>query len=450
VTGEVVSEYHAGEWLLKEYPEGQNRVDKTTGCEESDEIEILEDGIVMRGVRDERDIGRFAALHGSGTNGVYGRMTVDWCRRWSITCENLLRYHPEVSREEFVFVEDERTGEVVSTSCLIPWRLNYEGVHLDVAMLEEIGTLPDYRHRGFVRAQMKRFHRNAEERGCAFTIIWGIPYFYRQYGYTYALDLQTADTIPVWQIPDARGSTKSAYEVREAGPDDAGVLDELYRRSRSTLRLFDMRSREYWQFLLRWMRYPVRLIIDKRTGAALGYFCVQKLEDKNGVKVFESAVFGYDAGMFVLQQLKSEAGNEIQLEWPETGELVKLGRSLGSTPLPVYQWLVRVSDIGALIQRIGPALVSRIEASVFKGLTCDICVNLFKNAVMLRFKNGKLVKVERAAFVDASIGADRRIEELVDAWPDITVRPESRHLMEVLFPRITSYLILPWQYYGPV
>ncbi|HEB30530.1 MAG TPA: GNAT family N-acetyltransferase [Spirochaetes bacterium] len=431
-------------------------------------VEALGDGMIMRGVRDDKDISTFAAFHGSGSNKVYGRMSSEWCRVWRMTCENLMRHHPEVLRDEFVIVEDERTGEIVSTTCLLPWHCQYEGVSLDAAMLEEVGTRPEYRHRGFIRAQMDRFHRNVADRRFDFSIIWGIPYFYRQYGYTYALDMQTADTIPAWEIPDAGKSEKSPYRIRDAVEDDAGVLAQLYQRSRSSLQLYDIRSLDYWQFLLKWMKYPARLIIDTRTGESVGYFCVEKLEEKEGIKVYESAIFDNDAGMFVLRHLKSEFGNEIQVGWPQTGELVRLARSLGSTSLPVYQWLLRVPDVEGLIRKIAPALERRIEISVFNGMTRDLCVNLYKKAFMLRFRHGKLENVDAADFVDSSIGAEggdinippdafirlvfgyRKIDQLLDAWPDITVKPESRYIVEVLFPLMKSYFVMPWQYYGPV
>ena len=101
-------------------------------------------------------------------------------------------------------------------------------------------------------------------------------------------------------------------------------------------------------------------------------------------------------------------------------------------------------------------------------MTRDLCVNLYKKAFVLRFRYGKLENIDPADFVDSSIGAEggdinippdaflrlvfgyRKIDQLIDAWPDITVKPESRHLVEVLFPLMKSYFVMPWQYYGPV
>ena len=42
------------------------------------------------------------------------------------------------------------------------------------------------------------------------------------------------------------------------------------------------------------------------------------------------------------------------------------------------------------------------------------------------------------------------IDELRDAWPDIVVQRESRYLLPVLFPKMTSYFCMPWRYFGPL
>jgi hypothetical protein len=38
----------------------------------------------------------------------------------------------------------------------------------------------------------------------------------------------------------------------------------------------------------------------------------------------------------------------------------------------------------------------------------------------------------------------RELAELRDAWPDIMIKPEVRHLVEVLFPGMLSYLHMPF------
>ena len=415
------------------------------------------EGMILRTVRDERDIDRYAAFHTTYEEPL-----------WGITCAHLLRHHPEISHDDFLLVEDEGTGELVSTMCLIPWHCRYEDVDLQVAMLEMVLTHPDYRRRGYIRAQVNRFHQMVNQRHSDLSIVWGIPYFYRQFGYTYAIDMQGADSLPAWAIPDPHDDGQCPYELRQAVMDDVPVLARLYEESMAAVQLHDLRTPGYWQFLLERMQFPVRVVEDRHDGRILAYVCTDRKAGSGGTRVLESAVLGHDVGMFVLGRLKGESGGEVQLGWPQTNTLVQIGRSLGSTPLPVYQWLLRIPDVARLLWKIKPVLERRVAASAFAGLTADVCINLFREAFVFQFKRGKLLKVDPIGFVDASVGADggdlcippeafvrlvfgyRGLDELRDAWPDIAVKPKSRHLVDVLLPKMTSFFCMPWQYYGPI
>jgi predicted N-acetyltransferase YhbS len=422
--------------------------------------ESLGDGLILRSVRDEQDIERYAAFHAMVVSEAEG-----------ITCAHLLRHHPEISYEDFLIVEDRRTGEVVSTICLIPWHCRYEDVILDVAMLEMVATHPQYRHRGLVRTQIKRFHEMVSDRNFDLAIIEGIPYYYRQYGYAYACDHWGRDSLPVWYIPDQPADQLHSYRLRQATVEDASILTQLYQDNVARLQLCTLRSLDYWRFLLQWAQYPVWLVEDLNEGQAVGYLCsitLPKLKkNKPGMMVVESGIANHEVGMAVLRQLKTETVGEIQLGWPQTNTLVQIGRSLGSRPLPADQWLLRIPDIARFLSKIGPVLERRIATSDCAGLTADLCLNLFRQAFVLHFKAGKLVKVASVGFVDASMGADggdlcippeafirlvfgyRNLDELRDAWPDIIVKPASRYWLETLFPKITSYFWMPYLYWGP-
>jgi hypothetical protein len=172
--------------------------------------------------------------------------------------------------------------------------------------------------------------------------------------------------------------------------------------------------------------------------------------------------------MAALRRLRSATDGVIQLAWPQTGDLIQAARSLGSAPRPTYQWLFRLTDVPAFLRKIGPVLERRLAASDCAGWTGDLSINLFRETFTLRFDAGRLVSVNPVGFVDSSMGADggdlcippdafvrlvlgyRGLDALWDAWPDIVVRPSSRHLVDVLFPEITSYLCMPYNYLGPI
>jgi hypothetical protein len=143
-------------------------------------------------------------------------------------------------------------------------------------------------------------------------------------------------------------------------------------------------------------------------------------------------------------------------------------RSLGSQLKRGGQWLVRIPDWERLFTRIAPVLDARLECSEWHGLNKELVINLFRQAYRLRFHKGRLVTVDSLGFVNSSMGSDggdlcvppdafvrlvfgyRSLDELWDAWPDIVVKPEICSLVEVLFPRMRSYLYTPYHYLGGV
>src|ERR1035437_9271236 len=79
---------------------------------------------------------------------------------------NLFLHHPDTRGRDLIFIEDTRTGQVVSSLCLIPWKFNYEGVSLLSGEMGIVGTLEPYRRRGLIRAQVEFFKLRLCERQC--------------------------------------------------------------------------------------------------------------------------------------------------------------------------------------------------------------------------------------------------------------------------------------------
>lgn len=411
----------------------------------------LGDGLVLRTLRNEADVDGFAALHGIISAAE------------QVTCAYLPRRHPTTTLDDYLVVEDTRAGQIVSTTCLLPWRWRYEQVQLNVAMLEMVVTHPDYRQRGLVRAQIERFHGAVAARGYDLSVIEGIPYYYRQYGYAYAVDHYPSHSLPVWRAAEAPPASPGVHTLRQATPDDAATLAALYAQAMAPLDLITQRDAAYWRFLLEWARYPAWLV--ERGGEAVGYLVIQP--GSRGPRVFESSLRDHAAALAALHHLRAQATAEIQIVAPPTDALLQLAQSLGSTPLPGDQWLIRLRDPASFLAALGPAFERRLATSSYAGLTADLILNLFRRACRLRFTDGKLTEVQDIGFVDASLGADggdlcippdafvrlvfgyRSLSELRDAWPDIVVKPARRHLWEVLFPPMHAYLSMPYLYCGP-
>lgn len=411
----------------------------------------LGDGLLLRSVQSQADAERYAAFNHEIVSAVQGE-----------TCEQLLAYHPTMRWDDFFFVEDEATGAVVSTTCLMPWRCRMgikQVVELQVAMLEMVATHPDYRNRGLVRKQIEHFHRCAENQGFDLCIIEGIPYYYRQFGYAYATDHWGSDGLSVARIP--ANNAESTLRLRPADAADVPVLDTLYQQTMCSLAAWTVRSPAYWRYLIQIAAYPVLIIEDALSGFTLGYVIAWRNE-KSGVRMIESGIPNATTALAFLQWCKSQTTGEIGIGWPTTSTLIQVARSLGSTLLPADQWLLRAVELPRLLYKLGPVWEERLAASPAANLTADLTLNLFRTAYALRFVGGKLIAVDPLGFVDASMGSDggdlcippdafmrlllgyRTVDELADAWPDMVVKPARRHLWPVLWPKQATYFWKPY------
>ena len=418
----------------------------------SDGVERIAENLVLRTVRDTRDAERFVALSARINGEAEGVM-----------CARLIHHHPATTWDDYLLVEDERTGEVVSTTCLIPWQLQYENVTLDVAMLEMVVTHPDYRRRGLVRAQIERFHRTVKARGFDLSIIQGIPHYYRQYGYAYALDHQPYEGLPATLIPIPPAGAIDVPRVRAATVDDVPALTALYHAALKSNDLYTLRPVEYWRYLLEAAHCDVRVVEDTQHGGMLsGYAIVRGQPTPQGIDVSECGAMSHTSAMALLHHLSIQTNGLIRLGGAGHNLVLDAARSLGSVPLPCDQWLLRITNMASFLMKIGSALEHRLAQSDCAGLDAQLCINLYREAFLLCFEQGKLIDVKALGFVDASLGADggdlcipgdafvrlvtgyRGLDELRDAWPDIVVRATTRHIFDVLFPRMASCVWTPY------
>jgi len=168
--------------------------------------ELVEGGLVLRSLAGNDDLDRVVACAAE----VFGE-------RDASLLSDFFRHHPHADPRDLLYIEDPATGRVVSTLTLLPWSLSYEGVDLPAGEMGIVATLEGYRRRGLSRRLTAAFMARLRERGCLISHIQGIPYFYRQFGYEYAIPLEGGLRLEGRQIPDAGGAE------REAGPAGGGA-----------------------------------------------------------------------------------------------------------------------------------------------------------------------------------------------------------------------------------
>ncbi len=203
--------------------------------------------------------------------------------------------HPLTNVDRCVFVEDTRTGQVVACTWLLSAVWTYGGMRFGVARPEHVASHPDYRRRGLMRALFEAFHARSAAEGDLVQAITGIPYFYRQFGYEFALDLNGSRNVALDDIPALNAGDEEPYCLREVDADDLPFVIALYERDRQRSLVSTEISERYWH----WMLYGVNhasgigcqvLLITDAVGAPCGYVLLRSRRWATAVDVLSIAV----------------------------------------------------------------------------------------------------------------------------------------------------------------
>jgi hypothetical protein len=433
----------------------------------------LGQGLVLRRAiqADAQALAEFnARVHGSQESGEPNAWVAAWTR------DLLERPHPTFQPGDFTLVEDTRRGVIVSSLNLISQTWSYGGIEFKVGRPELVGTLPEYRERGLVRAQFEVIHQWSAERGELLQAITGIPYYYRLFGYEMALDLGGGRAgFPV-HVPLLIAGESEPYRLRTATPADIDFLDRLYRQACRRSLVSCVRSEQEWRYeiegrsALNANRSELRLI-ETPQGEPVGYLAhppyrwgAMLVATAYEVSPQFSWVEVTPSVMRYLQQA-GEASQPEQGQEPPFGSFgFWLGREHPVYPLfrgklprlrQPYAWYLRVPDLPAFIRRIAPELESRLAASAaLAGYSGELKLSFYKTGLRISFELGRLSEVSDwkptplGNFGDAAfpgltftqlLFGYRSFEELQYAFPDCLANNDTAlTLLEILFPKQAS------------
>ncbi len=383
--------------------------------------------------------------------------------------------NPLMGPGDYGVVEDTRKegNPIVACTCLWRNHWEYEGIPFDMGQPELVATDPNYRNKGLVRALFEMVQARSESEGHVVQAITGIPYFYRQFGYEYVLDLGGKRTVYTSQIPKAKEGEEEIYTLRDAKAEDVPTIQKIYSYRRKigvvTADIFDA----YWLYETQrmsdtWQRFPrLQLIVDKE-GKVYGYvFVTARRYKPDDFNIYALDVLpGVNLRAIlpsVLRVLQAYAFKVPIRNMTEQVQPIKISFNLGRTH-PVYEalgnelapfyeapyaWYIRVRDIPAFLRHITPVLEKRLAHSVIADYTGEFKIDLYKGGLRLVFENGKLTTVEpwRVPIYDSNAGAGfpplvflqllfchRSLDELRYAFPDVWAEGDTELMLKVLFP----------------
>lgn len=389
---------------------------------------------------------------------------------------------PFMEAGDFALVEDtNKPGQpVVAYTCLWRLRWSYGGIPFSVGQPEMVATDPDYRNRGLVRALFEMVHARSAGEGHLVQAITGIPYFYRQFGYEFVLDLEGSRTVPLAVVPEKSDGAREPFSLRLATLDDVPQLMALYALPRGASLVWHEAPESFWRHVISSWDDPfvrregplgtilagrLHMIVDD-AGQTVGYAWLAARRWSDRLVVFAlqlAAHVNWQAATPNLLRAFCEHGREAPVIEENTKPFREikfvlgrahplyevLGADAASRSEPPYAWYLRVPDVPAFIRHIAPVLEERLARSLLVGHTGELKIDFYNGGLRLQVDQGKLTAVEpwRAPAYGDEAGAGcpplvflqllfcyRSLADLRAFFPDVWANPEATLFINTLFP----------------
>ena len=446
---------------------------KIPNTQEQTMIRDLGDGLVLRRstLQDAQALADFnATIHSDDGPEKPDDKLAAW------TFDLLTRPHPTFDVGDFTIVEDTTNGRIVSSLNLISQTWSYAGIKFKVGRPELVGTHPDYRNRGLVRAQFDLVHQWSAERGELVQAITGIPYYYRQFGYEMTMNLGGGRLGYLPHVPRLSENEQEAYVIRPAGLDDLPLIISLYDLGCQRSLVSCVWAEQEWRYELSGKsqnnvnRSELR-IIETPAGEAVGFLAHSFFNWANGVTLplslyeLKPGVSWAAVTPSVIRYLKTTGeANAKQLGKELFGAFgFWLGEShpaylVIKERLPrvrkPYAWYLRLPDLPGFLRLISPLMETRLKDLAYAGHTGELKLSFYRNGVQLSFEQGRITAIQPwtptpfghsgdagfpgLTFLQLVFGY-RSFEELDDSFADCwSDNDEAFGLLSVLFPRKPS------------
>jgi len=333
---------------------------------------------------------------------------------------------PTFDTGDFTLVEDTKTGEIVSSCCLISQTWSYEG----------------------------------------------IPYYYRRFGYEMTLNLSGGRAGYDMHLPDLKEDEKEPYTLRPAVEADIPFLMLTYENGFARSMINALWDESLWRYELTGKRkYNINrrdlFVIEDQGGNPAGFLGTPPIKwGKMSVATLYELAPGHAWTAVTPSVIRFLWERGARLGEEQDQEQKMFGFWLGEshpvyeavvTKLPrvrkPYSYFMRVSDLPAFLELIKPVLERRLAESAFASHSGELKLNFYKDGLKMELENGLIETIEALAFEDPEsssasfpdltflhlVFGHRSMGELKYAFTDcLTKDDETEHLLDALFPKQPS------------
>lgn len=432
----------------------------------------LRDGLILRtlseGVASDRD--RLPDFYASiNTEGESDRVK-EGMRLWT---RSLIDGHPTVTPDDvFVVVDPTKDNLLVSATLLIPQVWRYENLRMPVGRPELVATHWEYRGRGLVRSVFEAIHARSDSLGHLVQGITGIPHFYRQFGYTMAVELDDHAYYSLYALPPRPEGTAPAFLLRAATRDDIPTIlayNDYHARGRLLSDAYqpDQIEHEIMGRTRGYYPHTEYLMIVNTDGQPVGYLVlIDSLRDPHELRCLayvvgpeSSYLATFQDAMYGVRDWAQERYGRVPetvMFYPGIHEAVDrlIDRSYaGHLGRREYGWYLRVPDMAAFLRHITPVLEQRLEGTGAHRYTGSLRIG-FANlrGLELTFDAGRITGITNITgkdgydaefpwhtFLNVVFGW-RTADEMIAVLPDVWTNGKASVLLNALFPKKLSWL----------
>ena len=406
---------------------------------------VLEDGLVLRNATPEdvpAIITHVRTVHGEEVVGGIKAM---------------YESHPRMSWEDTFVVADDDAGVIVSSLVLLPgtWRL--DGVTVPVAQMEAVGTLKDYRHRGFINLLNQEFEKRIGEICPVIQVIAGIPHFYRNFGYDYAADLGGAYPVTPGMVPQLPKDEKEPVHIEAV--DEKNLKEYLaYRNAHlpagTWVKAIEPEDFQYYNFDVPDPKTEGWFFnIIRENDKVVGVFILSRWESRLDIVDFYLDTYSHADSVlrFALARSEGYAGQSVRVVPPNQEVLREFIQARTGTAMRQrYAWYVKIPSVERFLKTIAPLVKTRLSASDYRDHEGELKVTDYRRGFAILIEKGSFagirevserdpnaydLRLSKSALTRLLMGYET-IDELQTHEPDAICRATMLPLVRRMFPKI--------------
>ncbi len=319
-------------------------------------------------------------------------------------------------------------------------------VAVPAGQVELVATARSHEGRGLVRALMEEAHRRSAARGDLLQVMIGIPFFYRQFGYSYAMPIP----LP-WSVRD-RPAALSDITVRAATLDDIPAMAALQHAAQAGATVRMPHSAGCWRWVVQ--RSGSTQLVAERNDTIVAT-CRQTPPEEGPVL---AEVAGSEDGILAL--VAGAAGGDALavMERPAAGIdpfLATIAEPPGAPDRDREWYYARIPDLARLLDHLRPVLLERFRSAGLGGRH-EVLLSSWRSHVRFSIDQTSMSTVvpggpEQAPLWKGGSGVppDALAPLLFGPFgagglevrlPDVALGSQ-RELMAALFPPVTSDLL---------